>query len=771
MVKSSNLGFPRMGPQRELKKIVEGFWSGKVSQESLLSQSKSLREQYQNIQKSLDFVPSNDFSLYDHVLDHSVLFDVIPSRYRNLAPGLETYFAMARGLQRESIDVPACEMKKWFDTNYHYIVPEFQTNQEFKLIGTKPIEEFLEAKEKGITTRPVLLGPITYLLLGKPDKNSTGFQTIDLLEKLLPVYEELLKKLADNGAEWIQLDEPFLVFDLDESFKNKFKLAYERLSKVNPSIKLLIATYFGAIGSNITFVQDLPIQGLHIDLARAPDQLEPVLEALKSKTSISLSLGIVNGRNIWKTDLSKAISTVKKVVDVVGTERVIVGPSSSMLHSPHSLEHEVTLRKHHPELLDWLAFAVEKVNEISLIVKASNEGDNIDSSIKEQLTANTKSIQSRLSSPHTTNPSVRQRIEKVTEDMIRRKSAFIDRQVIQRQKLGLPMFATTTIGSFPQTKEIRLARSKFNKNTITREEYEDFIKKEIAHCIQVQENLGLDVLVHGEAERDDMVAYFGKLLGGFLFTDNGWVQSYGSRCVKPPVIYGDVERPVAMTIKETIYAQSLTSKPVKGMLTGPVTLLQWSFVRDDIPRSEVCKQLALAVRDEVSDLEKAGIKCIQVDEPAIREGLPLRRSEWNSYLKWSVDAFLLGTAVVRDETQIHTHMCYSDFGDIFEAIQKMDADVISIENSRSDMKLLSVFESKGYTNEIGPGVYDIHSPRVPAFDEIKDRTQALLKNIPSKNLWINPDCGLKTRGWSETEASLKNLVGVAKSLRQEHQGR
>ncbi|GES78493.1 5-methyltetrahydropteroyltriglutamate--homocysteine S-methyltransferase [Rhizophagus clarus] len=737
MALATNLGFPRMGANRELKRLVENFWSGKVDENALLSGSKKLREEHWLLQKKagLDQIPSNDFSLYDQVVDHSYAFGVIPARYKNLNPGLETYFAMCRGLQKADIDVPACEMKKWFDTNYHYIVPEFEPNQQFALNPTKILDEYNEAVAIGIQTRPVILGPISYLLLGKPARGAPqGFEPIQLLSKILPLYEELLSQLAGVGATWIQIDEPFLVTDLPSDLKKDYSSAYNALTKVSPQIKILIATYFERIGSNIDFIVDTPISALHIDLVRAPDQLESILKRIPS--TVSLSLGLINGRNIWKVNMEAALAEAQKAISCLGAQRVFIAPSCSLLHTPHSLQAEKNIDS---EILDWLAFATEKIKEIVNISKVLNDGAQY---VQTDLDANRKSIQDRKTSPRIHNSVVQEKMKTLTPDMFKRKDPFRERQLKQRQKLGLPAFPTTTVGSFPQTKEVRAVRAKLKK-----------------------EEIGMDVLVHGEFERNDMVEFFGENLQGYVFSGNGWVQSYGSRCIKPPIIFGDVFRPKPMTVEVIKYAQSLTKKPLKGMLTGPVTMLQWSFVRDDQPRKDTTFQLALAIREEVRDLEAAGISVIQIDEPAIREGLPLRKEDWNEYLNWAVDAFLLSSTGVDSSTQIHTHMCYSDFNDIIESIQRMDADVITIENSRSDLKLLHAFEKHEYTNEIGPGLYDIHSPRVPSKEELETRLQEILKYISKDLTWVNPDCGLKTRGWPEVEAALKNLTDVAKGFR------
>ncbi|KAG0340496.1 methionine-synthesizing 5- methyltetrahydropteroyltriglutamate--homocysteine methyltransferase, partial [Podila humilis] len=616
----------------------------------------------------------------------------------------------------------------------------FETNQTFHLgAQIKTLQEFNEAKALGIHTRPVVLGPLSFLLLGKAAKNSTGLDILSLLPKILPVYEELLAKLAEAGADWIQVDEPCLVLDTTPAVIAQYHAAYTRLTAVSDKLKILIATYFGRIGNNVSFIKDVNVAGLHVDLVRAPEQLEHVLANL-SATQV-LSLGLVDGRNIWKTNLDAALKIAKAAVQAIGTDRVFVAPSCSLLHAPVTLRFEKRLAANNAELFDWLAYSEEKCKEVHILTQALNHG--VDT-VGAELADNARSIEARRTSSHTTNSAVRQRLEAIVPDQLRRRSVFPTRQTKQHEALPLPAFPTTTIGSFPQTKEIRVARAKFTKGEINAEKYSDFIKEEIKFCVKAQEALELD---------------------GYIFSENGWIASYGSRCVRPPIIFGDVFRSNPMTITETVYAQSLTSKPMKGMLTGPVTCLQWSFVRDDIPRSVVCTQLALAIRDEVVDLEKAGIVHIQVDEPAIREGLPLRAVDFEYYLQWAVDAFLLSTTGVTDTTVIHTHMCYSDFQDIFQAIVRMDADVLTIENSKSDMKILNAFATHGYNAGIGPGVFDIHSPRVPSTAEMKERADAMLQYIPARNLWINPDCGLKTRGWKEVNESLTNMVAVAKALR------
>ncbi|ETW84971.1 hypothetical protein HETIRDRAFT_472219 [Heterobasidion irregulare TC 32-1] len=762
MVSSSVLGFPRIGANREVKKAVEAYWAGKISADQLTQAAADVKKtNWQSVKaKGVDFVPSGEFSLYDHVLDHSAAFNVIPKRYvgQGLSP-LDVYFAMGRGRQADGVDVPASEMKKWFDSNYHFVVPEFSGETEFKLNFNKAVEEYKEAKALGVETRPVVLGPVSFLVLGKSSKEAKpGFQPISLLPKLLPVYKQLLADLKAAGAEWVQVDEPILVLDKSATLEKEFISAYTDLAPVAP--KILLTTYFGRLGANVKFVAKLPIDGLHIDLDRAPAQLEDVLAAIKP-TNIVLSLGVVSGRNVWKTDFQAALKLGQKAVEAIGQDRVIIATSSSLLHTPVTLENEKKLTE---EQKDWFSFALEKAAEVATIAKALAGSQAAE--VAKAVEANKTSIAKRREFERTSDDAVRKRVAAITPDMLERKSPFAVRQQVQKKHLDLPKFPTTTIGSFPQTKEIRAARAKFTKGEITEEQYEDFLKKEIESVVRFQERIGLDLLVHGEPERNDMVQYFGEHLNGFVFTQNGWVQSYGSRYVRPPIIVSDVSRPGPITVKWSSYAQSVTKSPMKGMLTGPVTILNWSFPRADVSRELQSKQLALALRDEVIDLEKAGIHAIQVDEPAIREGLPLRRVDWDNYLKWAVDSFKLATAGVTDALQTHSHFCYSDFDDIFPSIQRLDADVISIEASKSDLKLLDTFKQYGYSNQIGPGVYDIHSPRVPGDQEIRDRLQAMLKTLPDSLVFVNPDCGLKTRGWKETEASLANLVSAARWARE-----
>lgn len=754
---TNNLGYPRIGGNRELKKSSEQYWAGKITREELLQTGRNIRLENWKLQKEagIDLIPSNDFSFYDQVLDMTLTVGAVPERYTNV-DGVDLYFAMARGIQKDDVDITAMEMTKWFDTNYHYIVPEFQKNQLFKLFSTKIIDEFTEAKEAGIQTKPVIIGPISYLLLGK--EKEENFHRIELIENLLPVYFEIFDNLENAGAEWIQIDEPFLSLDLIETERSAFHRVYAEIRERFPRLKFILTTYFESLRGNTRLATALPVNALHIDLVRAPQQLEEVLQSFPK--NLILSLGVVDGRNIWKNDFLESVEYINKAVEELGSERVFVAPSCSLIHSPCDLDFETALN---PEIKNWLAFAKQKLDEIVTLKQFSTPDEN--AQIVEKMKDNLLANESRKASKLIHKDEVKNRVKAITEADAKRDSVFAVRQEKQTEALKLPLFPTTTIGSFPQTKEVRSWRAKFKKGELNADQYDDLLKEETEKAIRWQEELEIDVLVHGEFERNDMVEYFGENLEGFIFTKNGWVQSYGSRCVKPPIIFGDVSRPNAMTVDWSTYAQSLTEKPVKGMLTGPVTILQWSFVRNDQPRSETCTQIALAIRDEVIDLEKAGIKVIQIDEPAIREGLPLRKSDWQNYLEWAVRAFRISASGVKDETQIHTHMCYSEFNDIIENIAAMDADVITIECSRSQMELLDAFAKFKYPNEIGPGVYDIHSPRVPSNTEISHLLDKAKSVITERNLWVNPDCGLKTRGWEETEKSLKAMVASAKELR------
>lgn len=760
------LGYPRIGSKRELKKACEQYWSGKILPEELLNTGRNICNQNWNIQKEagIDLIPCNDFSYYDQVLDMSLVVGAIPSRYHEIVlkknnSELDLYFAMARGYQKEGLDITAMEMTKWFDTNYHYIVPEFYKNQQFKLSSDKIFNEFAGAKQAGINAKPVIIGLVSYLLLGK--EKEEGFDKLDLAGNLLSVYSEILTKLQDQGAEWIQFDEPFLALDLTEKAKETYHFVYAEIRKRFPKLKFIIATYFEGLKDNTSLAVSLPVNVLHIDLVRNPEQLDDILDVIPER--LSLSLGVVDGRNIWKNDYEKSLSLIKKAVNQLGSERILIAPSCSLLHSPCDLDFETSLN---PEIKNWLAFAKQKVAEIVTLKELASETES--KQIPEAFEENKKAIESRRTSPLIHNDQVKQRANAVTEKDAQRINPFRIRKQQQQKVLQLPLFPTTTIGSFPQTAEVRSWRAKFKKGELTAEQYDALLKEETQRTIRWQEDIGIDVLVHGEFERNDMVEYFGEQLEGFVFTKNGWVQSYGSRCVKPPVIFGDVSRPTPMTVYWSQYAQSQTGKWVKGMLTGPVTILQWSFVRDDQPRSETCKQIALAIRDEVVDLEKAGIRIIQIDEPAIREGLPLRKTDWQNYLKWAVEAFRISAGGVEDATQIHTHMCYSEFNDIIENIADMDADVITIECSRSQMELLNAFADFKYPNEIGPGVYDIHSPRVPSKEEMIELLRKAQNVIPAGQLWVNPDCGLKTRHWEETEKALIAMVAAAKEASVEY---
>ena len=766
----ASLGYPRFGAKRELKKALEGYWSGQISVDELLKEGRRIRLTHWQLQQAagVDVIPSNDFSFYDHVLDTSLMVGAIPSRYSALDPAsIDTYFAMARGVQKDGLDIPAMEMTKWFDTNYHYIVPEIMPGQGFKLTSTKIIDEFTEAQAAGIYTRPVLLGPVSYLLLSKPANDVIPLEQIgqapqqtfplDELTRLLPVYVEVFQRLASAGADWVQIDEPCLVLDLDEKAHAAYRTAYALLGQVQ-GVQIMLTTYFGALADNLTLAVDLPVAGLHVDLVRACDQIDAVLSALPADKI--LSIGVVDGRNVWRTDLDAALTLIQRAVNALGSARVQIAPSCSLMFSPHDLELETELDA---ELKSWLAFARQKLGELVLLKRAANEGVEV---VAEPFAVSRAALASRRSSPRTYDPQVRERQSKVDEAMLRRHSAYPVRKAKQADAIPLPLLPTTTIGSFPQTAEVRAQRTAFNKSIITPEQYEAFLREEIERTIRLQEDIGLDVLVHGEFERTDMVEYFGEKLTGIAFTQHGWVQSYGSRGVRPPIIYGDVARPAPMTVDWSTYAQSLTERPMKGMLTGPVTILQWSFVRDDQPRAVTCQQIALALRDEVIDLQNAGIRIIQIDEPALREGLPLRKSEQAAYLQWAVDSFRLTAGGVQDETQIHTHMCYSEFNDILDAIARMDADVISIEASRSKMELLQAFQRYQYPNDIGPGTYDIHSPRIPTEAEMTALLVRAASVIPASHLWVNPDCGLKTRRWEEVIPALKHMVEAARNARE-----
>ena len=749
-------GFPRIGIKRELKRALESFWAGKSPAETLLATARELRARHWQLARTAgaDSVACNDFSLYDHMLDTAVLFDAIPDRYRKLhaEDPLAGYFAMARGHKRDGIDLHALEMTKWFDTNYHYLVPELHAGQTFRLAGTKPVDEFREAQAAGLDARPVLPGPVTFLLLSK---TVDGSERLALLDALLPAYVELLGKLADAGARWVRLDEPCLATDLDEAARSALRHAYAVLAGARRP-KLLVANYFGPFGDNLALLKDLPADAIHADLVRGAREAEALPDALPN--GAILSAGIVDGRNVWRSRPDQVLPLIEALRARLGTERLWLAPSCSLLHVPIDVEVETALD---PALRSSLAFARQKLEELRRYADALDGKP----AAHAELDAQRDLLAHRAQAAGVVREVVRSRCHNLTAQATLRRSGHAARLKTQRQARPLPLLPTTTIGSFPQTPELRKARADHRAGRLDDAAYDAVVAAEIERCIRFQERIGLDVLVHGEAERNDMVEYFGEQLEGFAFTRHGWVQSYGSRCVKPPLIFGDVERTAPMTVHWSSHAQSLTDRPVKGMLTGPVTMLQWSFVRDDIPRATVCRQIALALRDEVHDLEAAGIHVIQVDEPAFREGLPLRRADWQAYLGWAVECFRIATGGVRDATQIHSHMCYSEFNDIIEAVAAMDADVISIECSRSRMELLDAFVRFHYPNGIGPGVYDIHSPRVPDEQEITDLLEKALGVLDPGQLWVNPDCGLKTRGWKEVEPSLKAMVAAAQRVR------
>jgi 5-methyltetrahydropteroyltriglutamate--homocysteine methyltransferase len=756
-----NLGFPRIGAQRELKRAVEAYWAGKSSQEELQAAGRELRARHWKIQADagLDLIPVGDFAWYDHVLEWTALLGAVPARFGQPADApvsLDTLFRMGRGRAPTGTPAAACEMTKWFDTNYHYIVPELTPAQTFRIARESLFEQIQEAQRLGYRVKPVIPGPLTWLWLGKGDayQGAGDAAKLQLLAGLIPVYAEVLRRMAAAGVEWVQIDEPILALDLPAAWRDAYAAVYGQLALA--PLKLLVATYFDGLQDNLPVAAGLPVAGLHVDLVRAPAQLDPLLAAIGPDKV--LSAGVVNGRNIWRTDLDAALRALAPAKDALG-ERLWIAPSCSLLHVPVDLAFETELDA---ELKSWLSFAVQKLEEVRVLARALD--GSTDPAVQDALRLQRNALGNRARSPRIHNPAVARRMAQAAEVPLAR-APFAERIGRQQQVLRLPAFPTTTIGSFPQTAEIRALRRDWKAGLISDSAYETAIRKEIEAVIRFQEEVGLDVLVHGEPERNDMVEYFGELLAGFAFTRNGWVQSYGSRCVKPPVIFGDVARPAPMTVGWSSYAQSLTAKPVKGMLTGPVTILQWSFVRDDQPREQTCRQLALALRDEVLDLEKANIRVIQIDEPAIREGLPLRRADWQAYLAWAVDCFRLSTSGVQEETQIHTHMCYAEFNDIIESIAAMDADVITIETSRSNMELLKAFEDFRYPNDIGPGVYDIHSPNVPDVDWMVGLMRKAAGRLPRERLWVNPDCGLKTRAWAETEAALVCMVEAARQLR------
>src|SRR5690554_3855861 len=748
-----NLGFPRIGANRELKFALEHHWRGELSVTELESEARHLRQLHWQHQADLSFVPVGDFSLYDQVLDMSFTLGHIPTR-AGTGEALDRYFRLARGRSANDSDctcIHAGEMTKWFDTNYHYIVPEFTADTRFSLQPERLLQQIKEARSQGHAVKPVIIGPLTYLWLGKSKDDS---DKLPLLDNLIPVYAQLLDELAEAGAQWVQIDEPILSTELDGEWQHAFNHAYHNLKSCRPQI--LLANYFDALGSNLQLACNLPVSGLHVDAVNAPEEIERLVDWLPGHKV--LSLGVINGRNVWKTDLDTLLDQLQPIYQRLG-ERLWLAPSCSLLHVPVSLHREDTLDA---KVKSWLAFALEKLQELQLLERALRRGRE---SVHEALAEHRQAIDSRRQSERVHNQALRQQLQTITPELGQRHSPYALRAQQQAQHLALPLYPTTTIGSFPQTADIRQTRRNYRAGKITEAEYQTAIEREIAHTISAQEELGLDVLVHGEAERNDMVEYFGEQLEGFVFSRFGWVQSYGSRCVKPPILFGDIQRPHAMTPRWIQYAQSLTSKPVKGMLTGPVTILNWSFVRDDQPRKDTCLQLALAIRQEVLDLERAGVRIIQIDEAALREGLPLKQSAWQEYLQWAVDAFRISANGVADGTQIHTHMCYSEFNDIIADIARMDADVITIETSRSDMELLAAFDQVNYPNDIGPGVYDIHSPNKPTVEQIIELMQKAADKIPAERLWVNPDCGLKTRQWAEVLPALRNMVSAAQQLR------
>jgi 5-methyltetrahydropteroyltriglutamate--homocysteine methyltransferase len=761
MAKSANLGFPRIGAFRELKKTIESFWKGEIQETELQAKAKEIRVTNWNKQKDagIDIIPSNDFSFYDQVLDHTALFGAVPFRYKHDASqnvSTQTYFAMARGIQKEGLDVTAMEMTKWFDTNYHYIVPELYKGIKFKLSSTKIFDQYKEAKDLGIETRPVILGPVTYLKLGKVKEE--GVKNLDFLAELLPVYHEIFAKLEALGCTEIQIDEPFLALDLTDEEKRAYTKTYNHQMASKTKLKINVTTYFDSLRDNLDVALNLPIHSLHIDLVRGKNQLDEVLA--KFPAGKKLSIGVVDGRNIWKNNFAESAKLIEKAKAKVGSENLIIAGSCSLIHTPVDLANE---KKLDAEIKNWFAYATQKLTEITVLTKFANEGE---ASVSKEFAENAKVQESRKTSAKIHDNAVKERTAKISNADLNRATSFKTRIAKQQDYLNLPPLPTTTIGSFPQTAEVRKARADFKAGVINEAQYEKFLEEKTAECIKIQEELNIDVPVHGEFERNDMVEYFGEQMKGYVFSENGWVQSYGSRCVKPPVIFGDVSRPEPMTVRWSKFAQSLTKRPVKGMLTGPVTMLQWSFVRDDQPRETTCKQLALAILDEVIDLQKAGIKIIQIDEPAIREGLPLRNADKKAYLQWAVDSFKISSSRnVEDTTQIHTHMCYSEFNDIISNVADMDADVISIETSRSDMELLDAFVNFKYPNQIGPGVYDIHSPRVPKAAEMEKLLDKALLVLEPSQVWVNPDCGLKTRGWAETKGALEEMVKATENVR------
>ena len=770
MMTTHNLGFPRIGAHRELKKALERYWSEDLPQSALLEEGRRLRHQHWQLQQEagLNLIPTGDFAWYDQMLNHSLMLGAVPQRFGIADPAdIDTLFRMARGRAPSGQPAAACEMTKWFDTNYHYIVPELTKGQPFQLANTAVIDETAEALAQGFKVKPVLIGPLTWLWLSKV--KGEEFDRLELLDGVVEVYGQVLTRLgemlAENQLEWVQMDEPILTLDLPHAWQQAFESVYHRLHSC--PVKILLASYFGELNGTTTTVVNLPVDGIHIDLIRAPNQLPALLDRLPAYKV--LSAGVVNGRNVWRCDLQSTLNQLREAEERLG-DRLWIAPSCSLLHVPVDLDNETTLD---PQLQSWFAFARQKCREVAVIGRALTGGQQArEAAVTDLIEQSERAVADRQRSERVHNLRVQQRVAGLSADpdIDQRHSPYTVRAELQHTKLQQPQFPTTTIGSFPQTAEIRQKRLQFRNGQLDESAYIAAMQDEIRATIKRQEALGLDVLVHGEAERNDMVEYFGQQLDGFAFTSNGWVQSYGSRCVKPPIIIGDINRPAPMTVSWSRFAQEQTSQPVKGMLTGPVTILCWSFPREDVSRETSCLQLALALRDEVLDLEQAGIGIIQIDEPAIREGLPLRQADWPAYLEWAVKSFRIAASGVKDETQIHTHMCYSEFNDIIKYIAAMDADVITIETSRSDMELLDAFEAFEYPNEIGPGVYDIHSPNVPSIEWIETLMTRAAEKIPRQRLWVNPDCGLKTREWPEVEAALGNMVAAARALRIRVQG-
>lgn len=756
-VLAHNLGFPRIGPHREMKKAVEDYWSGRIDGAGLAAAGRAIRSAMWRAQAGLDLVPVGDFTWYDHVLDTAAMLGVVPERFgpSDGEVDLDTVFRMARGRAPTGPDAAALELTKWFDTNYHYLVPEFHADQAFRLSSSRLFDEVQEALDLGVPAKPVLVGPMTFLWLGK----APGLDRLDLAGRLSPVYAEVLDRLARMGIGWVQVDEPILVLDLPDQWRRAFRRTYESLAGNRTRPRILVATYYGGLDDNLETASSLPVEGLHVDLVRAPEGMDAVLRAWPRDRV--LSLGVVDGRNVWRSDLDAVLD---RVAPALSRDSVWVAPSCPLWHVPVDLATEDDLDA---EVRSWLAFAAQKVREVQAVRLAVTRGRE---AAAWDFEVSREAARSRREFQGLHRPDVRDRLGRVDETWTRRSSPFPRRRAAQGERLGLPLLPTTTIGSFPQTREIRAARADLRAGRISPEACDDLMREEVRRCIRFQEEVGLDVLVHGEPERADMVEYFGERLDGFVFTKNGWVQSYGSRCVKPPIIVGDVARPRPMTVEWASFAQSLTSRPVKGMLTGPVTMLQWSFVRDDQPRETTAMQIALAIRDEVSDLVRAGIRVIQIDEPAFREGLPLRSRDRDAYLDWAVRAFRVASTGVPDPVQVHTHMCYAEFNDIIAAIAALDADVISVEASRSGMELLGAFEVFEYPNDIGPGIHDVHTPRVPTVEEMVALLRKAAARIPVERLWVNPDCGLKTRGWPEVREALRNLVEAARVLRREHGG-